>query len=239
MATSSNISWLKTIRTKIITATIVTTTLVLGVSGYFAYKYTETSKSQELQQLAEVTADRLSQHLEVPMWDVDYDQVGKLLEAEMKELKIAGIAVRDEDKKSLFSARERNNQGGVVESQGNLTGNYVNATREVKRGDKIIGNVNVILTPSYLKLELLQFAQGIGGIVIILNLVMLIIIGTVLGRVIVRPLKRLAANAERISQGDLNQEIEIHSGDEIGYLASTLNRMQLSLRVAISRLTKK
>ena len=97
MATSSNISWLKTIRTKIITATIVTTTLVLGVSGYFAYKYTETSKSQELQQLAEVTADRLSQHLEVPMWDVDYDQVGKLLEAEMKELKIGNPESLDTD----------------------------------------------------------------------------------------------------------------------------------------------
>ena len=239
MAASSKISWVKTIRTKILTLTIVTTTLVLGISGYFAYKYTETTKTQELEQLAEVTADRLSLHLEIPMWDVDYDQVGTLLEAEMKELKIAGIAVRDEDKKSLFSARERNSVGVIIESQGNITGNLLNSSRDVTRGDKVIGNVTVFLTPSYLKTELLQFAQGIAGIVAILNLVILIIIGTVLGRVVVRPLKDLASSAERISQGDLNQEIHVMSSDEIGYLASTLNRMQLSLRVAINRLTKK
>lgn len=233
------ISWVRAIRTKILTLIIITTTLVLGVSGYFAYRYTETSKTQELEQLAEVTADRLSSHLQIPMWDVDYEQVGKLLEAEMREQKIAGIAVRDEDKRTLFAARERGPGGAVVESAGNLTGNYIFATRDVMRDDQVIGSVNVFLTPALLALELRQFAMGTGAVVILLNVVMLIILGSVLGGVVVRPIKRLAESAERISQGDLNQEIEVHSGDEIGYLASTLNRMQLSLRVAMTRLAKR
>lgn len=233
------ISWVRAIRTKILTLIIITTTLVLGASGYLAYRYTETTKTAELEQLATVTADRLSSHLQIPMWDVDYEQVGKLLEAEMREQRIAGIAVRDEDQRTLFAARERGPGGEVVESTGNLTGNYIHAARDVLRDDQVIGSVNVFLTPALLALELRQFAVGIGAVLILLNVVMLIILGSVLGGVVVRPIKRLAESAERISQGDLNQEIEVHSGDEIGYLASTLNRMQLSLRVAMTRLAKR
>lgn len=233
------ISWFKRIRTKILTVIIIVTTLVLGAAGYAAYLYEEATRTEELRQLAEVTADRLSQHIEIPMWDVDYDQVGKLLEAEMKELKVAGIAVRDEDKKSLFAARERDANGDVIESAGNLTGDFVFAQRDITRGDKVIGNLTVFLTPAYLQQELLQLAQGVAAVVLVVDLIMLIIIGSVLSRVVVRPLLVLAGHAERISQGNLNDDIDVTSGDEIGYLSNTMNRMQLSLRVAIQRLTNR
>lgn len=232
------ISWIRAIRTKIISVIIVTTTMVLGISGYFAYRYTESTKTSELEQLAEVTADRMSLHLQIPLWDVDYDQAGKLIEAEMKERRIAGIAVRDEDGQTLFAARERGADGAVTPSAGNLTGNYVFASRDVTRDDQVIGSVNVFLTPAYLEQELRQFFYGTGAVVVLLDLLMLMILGSVLGGVVVRPIRRLADSAERISQGDLNQEIPVHAHDEIGYLASTLNRMQLSLRVAMTRLAK-
>lgn len=239
MAVEANVSWLRTIRVKIIAVGIITATLVLGVAGFLYYRYTETTKTAELQQLAEVTADRMAQHIEIPMWDVDYEQVGKLLEAEMKEAKIFGIVVRDEDRKTLFAARERRPGGRIVESNGDVTGNFAFARRDVMRGDKAIGAVTVFLSPSFLERELVRFAWGIGLVVVVLDLLMLVFISIALGRVVVTPLEVLARHAERISRGDLRQEIEVRSRDEIGYLATTLNRMQHSLRVAISRLRRR
>ncbi|MYJ94115.1 MAG: HAMP domain-containing protein, partial [Proteobacteria bacterium] len=63
-----------------------------------------------------------------------------------------------------------------------------------------------------------------------------IFLGIVLGRTVIMPLETLAAHAERISRGNLNQKIEIDSEDEFGSLATTLNRMQAGLRTAIIRL---
>ena len=126
-----------------------------------------------------------------------------------------------------------------MESAGDLAGNFIYARREVTRGDKTIGSLSVYLTPSYLHQDLRQFAIGIGGVMLIVDLVILILIGSILGRVVVRPIRLLADHAERISGGNLTEEIPIHSGDEIGYLSATMNRMQLSLRVAIQRLQKK
>jgi methyl-accepting chemotaxis protein len=233
------ISWFKGIRTKVVGLIVITTTCVLGLSGYAAYQYTRTTKTAELERLAEVTADRLSSHLQVPMWDVDYDQVGKLLEAEMNERRIEGVVVRDEDKSTLFAARERQPGGSVSVSEGNLAGDYVFASRDVTREDKPIGSVNVFLTRAYLEQELQRFALGIAGVVVVLDLFMMIILGSVLGRLVVNPIKRLAGHAELITEGDLNRDIDVHSGDELGYLAATLNRMQISLRVAINRLSKR
>lgn len=236
MAKEGKIVWRRSIRIKIIAVSVMIATLVLGVSGIFFYRYIETTKTDELEQLANVTADRLSHHLEFPMWDVDYEQVGKLLEAEMMEPRISGLIVRDEDRKALFAARERTYDGGVVESNGDLLGNFVFARRDVTHSEESIGNVTVFVSPALLEAELLRFAWGVGIVVLVLDALMLIFLGIVLGRTVIMPLETLAAHAERISRGNLNQKIEIDSEDEFGSLATTLNRMQAGLRTAIVRL---
>jgi HAMP domain-containing protein len=49
----------------------------------------------------------------------------------------------------------------------------------------------------------------------------------------------LAEFAERISVGELDTEIEIHSKDEIGALAQAIVRMQESIRLSLERLRKR
>ena len=47
---------------------------------------------------------------------------------------------------------------------------------------------------------------------------------------IVKPISKLTESARRIGEGDLNQEIDVRSTDEIGRLASEFNRMTANLR---------
>ena len=238
MAVNNQIAWYQTIRAKLIAVIILTTTIILGVTGYFAYRYIEDAERAELTSLAEVSAARLSKHLVIPMWNVDREQVSELLEAEMQEQRVAAIVVRDEDQSTLFAAKDRNDDGEVVESIGSISGNYTSVDREILNGDKNIGIVSIFVTPKFLQNELRQFRQGVIATLIILNVVIFIIMMLVLGRVLINPLGKLAAGAERISRGELNQTFDINTNDEIGYLASTFNKMQSSLRVAIRRLTQ-
>jgi methyl-accepting chemotaxis protein len=238
MAMSNRIHWYQTIRIKLIAVIILTTSLVLGVTGYFAYKYIENSEQAELAQLAEVSANRLSQHLVIPMWTLDREQVGELLAAEMQEQRVAAIIVRDEDNSTLFAAKEKNSSGEVVESVGSVSGDLINVDREVLNGEDRIGMVSIFVTPQLMKQDLKNFGQGVVATVVILNAVIFVIMMLVLGKVLINPLMKLAMGAEKISRGDLNQTFDISTRDEIGYLATTFNKMQSSLRVAIRRLTK-
>ena len=238
MAISSRIPWHRTIRTKLIAVIILTTSAVLGIAGYFSYKYIEQQEQSELSELAEVSATRLSQHLVIPMWNLDREQVGELLAAEMQESRVAAIVIRDEDNSTLFAAKERDSNGEVVESVGSVAGDLVTVDKKVLNGEEEIGVVSMYVTPQFMKSDLKKFGQGIIATVVILNLVIFVIMMLVLGRLLINPLMELASGAEKISRGDLNQTFDVSARDEIGYLATTFNKMQSSLRVAIRRLTK-
>jgi methyl-accepting chemotaxis protein len=58
-------------------------------------------------------------------------------------------------------------------------------------------------------------------------------------RALATPIMKLTDAAERMSLGDLDAKIDVHSRDEIGLLAQALGRMQTSLRMAMERLRKK
>ncbi len=52
---------------------------------------------------------------------------------------------------------------------------------------------------------------------------------TVLSLLSLRPIRRLAEAARKISKGDFSQVVDVSSGDEFGFLASEFNRMARSL----------
>ena len=65
----------------------------------------------------------------------------------------------------------------------------------------------------------------LGGIVILFIL-----------RSIITPLRQLVISAQRISQGDLTEKIDIRSKDELGQLGGSFNTMAESLRNIISQI---
>jgi predicted Zn finger-like uncharacterized protein len=79
----------------------------------------------------------------------------------------------------------------------------------------------------------INFGILIGAIV----LIGLIII--VYGYRLTRNIQYLTEAADRISVGDLEAEIDLHSKDEIGNLADAISRMQDSLRFSIERLRRR
>ena len=53
-----------------------------------------------------------------------------------------------------------------------------------------------------------------------------------LARTLVRPLRALEAGAERIGRGELDQRIDVHTGDELEGLAHQFNKMAAELRAS-------
>ncbi|MGR2739867.1 methyl-accepting chemotaxis protein [Billgrantia sp. Q4P2] len=83
--------------------------------------------------------------------------------------------------------------------------------------------------------DIRNFAALIGGIAVVVLLGLLL---WLLNRLVVRPLDRAAAAADRMAQGDLSQRVEVTSNDEIGRLQHSLLEMAAKLSNVVGNVTK-
>ncbi len=68
-------------------------------------------------------------------------------------------------------------------------------------------------------------------------LLMLIILNLLLGSVVIRPLRRVAGMADQVSTGNFDiPDLEVRGRDEVAVLASSFNRMRISLAKALKML---
>lgn len=76
------------------------------------------------------------------------------------------------------------------------------------------------------------------GIVTAIFVAVITAVNVMLNRQVIRPLKRMTRVAEEVSTGHTGAEFEPLSNDEIGNLARAFKRMQLSLDIALKRLSR-
>ncbi|MDJ0532833.1 MAG: DUF3365 domain-containing protein [Xenococcaceae cyanobacterium MO_207.B15] len=104
--------------------------------------------------------------------------------------------------------------------------------------NEIIG-AQIIYVPA--KKVITQARQSfvlIVGIVSLIFFLVIVLMNYLLNRNVISPLKRMARVAEEVSIGNMNAEFERTNKDEIGNLAEAFQRMKLSLRMAMGRLSQ-
>lgn len=72
------------------------------------------------------------------------------------------------------------------------------------------------------------------GVMAVAGILMLLLVA----RTVSRPIRQLSEQAERISMGELSDEIDIKAGGEIWQLAESFKRMQTSIRYAVTQLRR-
>jgi HAMP domain-containing protein len=75
------------------------------------------------------------------------------------------------------------------------------------------------------------------GILSIFLLLTIVLINLFLRKTVTNPLKKMSQVAQRVSTGDLSGEFKHSAEDEIGILAASLNRMKVSLEIAMNMLS--
>jgi methyl-accepting chemotaxis protein len=173
------------------------------------------------------------------MWDLDKTLVEDTIEAEMLEDRIHAIIIWDAESGDLFAARQRGRGGRPERSNGSVSGDMIKATAMINNGAKDIGEAIVFVSKKELSKQLQQSTLNGVLTLVVLIVVMVTIMTVVMSKLILTPINRLAKHADDISHGDLKQDIQATSNDEIGQLADAFQRMQISLRFAFKRLQNK
>jgi two-component system NtrC family sensor kinase len=128
-------------------------------------------------------------------------------------------------------------QGGELSAKIEKSGSFLSANYKKMKlysplwhQGKIAGGIQMEVPIGDLVMSLLE-SKRIILITIILDAIVLIIFGSfLLSRVLVKPIKDLVRLTQKINEGDLSQQIEETSKNEIGQLIGSFNRMIEKLR---------
>jgi methyl-accepting chemotaxis protein len=233
-----DIKWYATVKVKMISWLIFTMSVVTIIVGILSYNYIKDIETKKLTQFANLTADRVARSLETPMWNIDREQVNDLLIAELGLSTIVGIVVNDLGNQGVMAAKSRDQTNQVIDYSGSFNPLNIQITRKIVRKGTSIGFLTLYVTRDELNEALSQFALGIIALIIILAIAIFIIMNILLSRIVIKPLIQLAATADAISLGKLEQSFQVNSDDEIGFLADSFKKMQVSLRIAMKLISR-
>ncbi len=89
---------------------------------------------------------------------------------------------------------------------------------------------------NYAKTHPFTFALFLGFLTFQASLIPIIMTYFLLKKEIIDPLQDISERMEKISMGELEQEIPVEREDEIGHLQESFERMRMSLRVIVEKL---
>jgi len=89
---------------------------------------------------------------------------------------------------------------------------------------------------NYAKTNPFVFALFLGFLTFQASLIPIIMTYFLLKKEVIDPLQDIADRMEKISMGEIEQEIPVEREDEIGHLQESFERMRMSLRVIIEKL---
>ncbi len=96
--------------------------------------------------------------------------------------------------------------------------------------DKIVGALHVDLANEQTASRILQFAVMIVSAVVIAIFVCYLLVSTLLSSTVLNNISRLKRSTQLIESGDLDTKVESSSADEIGELAQTLEQMRKEVK---------
>jgi len=119
---------------------------------------------------------------------------------------------------------------GVTVVEGEQSGRPVRSfSAPIVRNARTVGRVVVYLSAEELKAARERLWRGVLGNML-LGALLAIIASLLLGQLLARPIKQLAADMRAVSTGDLDRRSSVSTADEVGDLARTFNHMVASLK---------
>lgn len=215
--------------------------IVFIFAGFTLFRYYETKEvmNKELSQFSQLTVNKLATALVEPLWNLDERLIDSAIDSEMREKQIYAILVKDSDGKTVLRGKRRDKNWKIVESKAPVRGNFTSKTKRIVKDKETIGFVDVFVTSSFMQEEFNRSVINLAWTAIIL-IVAIVFATFILFRILlIRPIAQLTYVADRMSLGDLNVEVAVKSRNEIGLLATAIERMQASLRLAMDRLRQR
>lgn len=237
------IEFFSSIQVKVILVTIITITTILGAFAFYDITQRRNAMLDDLRQSAKISVSRLAENLRIPVWNVDRKLVDDALAAEMLDKDLYAVVIHDSEEGKLLAGKRRNIQWETIEMESTKLASKKTAdiyeSQDIIYEDKKIGSIDLYFSTKFKDEALEASTTRVILTVLILDLIIFVVLLVVFRIFLIKPLMHLSDVAENVSRGQLNHNIEFGDRrDEIAYVAQAIERMQISLRIAMGRLTR-
>ncbi|MDM8550024.1 methyl-accepting chemotaxis protein [Desulfobacterales bacterium HSG2] len=173
----------------------------------------------------EPISKRLANGLQKPLWFLDKSLAQELVELEMMEKSVYAVVVRAADGKEIFLAVKRDENWEIVESEGEISGDFITKHENIEYEESRVGIVDIYFTSKFIKEILKNLTIDIFIKIIAMSVCLIIILSLVLYFFLTKPISEVTKGLKDIAEGegDLTRRLEIKSSDEIGELAECFN----------------
>lgn len=217
----------KSLKTIIIITLVVSATLMLVAFGCLNYykEYQDTQK--KLQQNLETMSDQLALSLSQPLWTLNMEGAGKVIESFMKNRNLYAVVIKDQSKIAIAMTRDEQWRPVSISQDISGSGLYHKQSRLTYAG-QTIGTLDVYVTLRFIT-EDLRHSMIMNGIYLLFfNIILLSILFLALMNTVIKPLKIIEDYALQVSTTDYNDKVYmpyIKPAKEITHLKMAIEKM--------------
>lgn len=184
-------------------ALVALTTLLLGTFGAVNYAIERDRQWTALRKGLAAETEQLAIALALPVWNIDRNQIDKVIESAMHEANIYGIVVEGAGK---IHARARDPRWRIVPVDGDFVGTGLLVRKSpVTFGNETIGSVKVYLTPRFVEERLRTTLLTTAVAIIVLDLILIVSLYLLLWRTVLNPLREVGRYAAVVSTGSAGE----------------------------------
>ncbi len=206
--------------------------VVIGLAPYEILNYIQVEQRLhgELESQADRKILRLKENLIIPLWEMDEEWIGKMVDVEMMDNNAYAVQVSGGG--PVFVSRMRDGRWQVAKD-GNppITGDFVVRQQEVLHDGTPIGHVQLYLSKHSLQQQLWNEALAAVTRAAALICLIVLFLRMAVNQLVVKPLFRILDVVNAIASGKYDVTFSEQRNDELGVLASGITLMLENLRL--------
>ncbi len=218
------------IQTKLSILIVFTATLIF--SGYFFYSHftVKSAMKAELYDLSRFSAKQLEESLKTLVWDFNTASIKKIINSTMLEKQVYAVAVRDVEG-GILSGMIRDSKWNIAETGQELSGCEYVGKEDILMENRKIGSVEVCVSDIFMRKKLTESVIRMLITIAILDAALISSLFIGVRKSIVLPLRRIVGSVRIIASGELDRAVPNNGrNDEIGHLASDVDKMRLAIK---------
>lgn len=213
---------------------VVTVSVLLGAGGALTYRSYSQGERDEFTRAMNLASEQLAISLAPAAWNLEYEQVRKLMESRLREPAVHGLTVQLDTARFTLE-RGQDGEPHWVDGEVNAQGLFV-SEQPIRFDNQMIGQVRQFGTTRFVDEELRAALIARILFIVLLDAVLSLALYVGLQRMVLQPLRLVERHADQVARGEHSDTVlgELRFVGELQRLTQSIDAMvrQLGLRNA-------
>jgi len=217
---------LKSITSRLICILVFSLTVVSLISAAISFRTRQSELLLEQRQKLYATTDRLASSLVIPLWNLDHEQCGEIVNQEFHDEDIRAVLVwqpNDQVFLSRIDPKKPIDHKQLLQ-RAKIPGT-LNCAKEIRKDAAIIGKIEIIYDDASIQRKITAYMRETLFQSIALVAVCALFLYLGIKKLLISPLHSLLATAETVASGNLSVRLAVPTTVELGKISAAFNRI--------------